>query len=101
MKFDLIFFCSAGKDCGFPGRPGNGTTIGAEKFFYPGTMAKISQDSPILHFLLYFLLKIGNTESHHYADFRTWGQNSHKWDCSKDSTNAKIPHLRIHKLKIG
>ena len=22
-----------------------------------------------------------------------------KWDCSKDSTNAKFPHLHIHKLK--
>ncbi len=25
-----------GKDCGFPGRPTNGTTLSAEKFFYPG-----------------------------------------------------------------
>ncbi len=33
-KYLSILF--SGKDCGFPGRPGNGTTIGAEKFFYPG-----------------------------------------------------------------
>ena len=27
-------------------------------------------------------------------------QNSRKWDWSKYSTNAKILHLRVHKLKI-
>ena len=27
-------------------------------------------------------------------------RNSRKWDCSKDSTNAKIPHLRVHKPKL-
>ena len=26
-------------------------------------------------------------------------QNSRKWDCSKDSTNLKFPHLHVHKLK--
>ena len=30
----FIFF--AGKDCGFPGRPSNGSALSAEKFFYPG-----------------------------------------------------------------
>ena len=36
-----------------------------------------------------------------YSNF--WGkilaQNSGKWHCSKDSTNAKFPHLCIHMLK--
>ena len=26
-------------------------------------------------------------------------QNSRKWDCSKDSINAKFPHLHVHKQK--
>ena len=28
-------------------------------------------------------------------------QNSHKWDYSKDSTNAKYTHLHINKLEEG
>ncbi len=36
MVFEILFFHFPGKDCGFPGRPSNGTTLSTEKFFYPG-----------------------------------------------------------------
>ena len=26
-------------------------------------------------------------------------QNLRKWDCSKDTTNMKFPHLHVHKMK--
>ena len=47
----LNFWCSfSGKDCGFPGRPGNGTTIGAEKFFYPGEEVTFQCDNGFILF---------------------------------------------------
>ena len=39
-----------GKDCGFPGRPGNGSTIGAEKFFYPGEEVTFQCDNGYILF---------------------------------------------------
>ena len=47
----MNFWCSfSGKDCGFPGRPGNGTTIGAEKFFYPGEEVTFQCDNGFILF---------------------------------------------------
>ena len=47
----MNFWCSfSGKDCGFPGRPGNGTTIGAEKFFYPGEEVTFECDNGYILF---------------------------------------------------
>ena len=45
-----MLFLFSGKDCGFPGRPGNGTTIGAEKFFYPGEEVTFQCDNGFILF---------------------------------------------------
>ena len=47
MSLDAYF---TGKDCGFPGRPGNGSTIGAEKFFYPGEEVTFQCDNGYILF---------------------------------------------------
>ena len=40
----------AGKDCGFPGRPDNGSTQSAEKFFYPGEEVTFECDGGFILF---------------------------------------------------
>ena len=46
----MLLLVFSGKDCGFPGRPGNGTTIGAEKFFYPGEEVTFECDNGYILF---------------------------------------------------
>ena len=45
-----VFFIFAGKDCGFPGRPDNGSTQSAEKFFYPGEEVTFECDGGFILF---------------------------------------------------
>ena len=50
LYYISMLFLFSGKDCGFPGRPGNGTTIGAEKFFYPGEEVTFQCDNGFILF---------------------------------------------------
>ena len=50
LLYHIHIFFFAGKDCGFPGRPDNGSTQSAEKFFYPGEEVTFECDGGFILF---------------------------------------------------